>query len=160
MNQAYLYACSYDITTIRHINDTRLEDTLTRAEFAKIISNYVRYNLDREPDTSRVANFADSDEVNSELAGYVEMAYQYGLMGINMPDNRFLVNDTISRAEVSTILSRLYELALDGTGDTPYYRPHMDAMLDAGFITLDDPTLSEVRGYLFIMLERIAEAYL
>ena len=154
-NAAYQYACGLDITTMDTVQNARVQDHITRAEFAKMMSNYAKNVLNKEPNSKKLCKFPDADEVNAELARYMVTACQYNIMGIDMVDNMFLPNQMISRAEVVTVLSRLYDLAQDGT---PYYVNHMAAMKAKGFITVTTPDMLEVRGYVFIMLERIAEA--
>jgi hypothetical protein len=80
-------------------------------------------------------------------------------MGINSdksPMADFMANKTVSRAEFWTVLSRL----LWGTtneGGTNYYTHHLEALKAAWIISNDNPTLKEVRGYIFLMLMRSAQ---
>ncbi len=153
--EAYLFAKELNITTMPNIEEARIEDTLTRAEFAKMISNYAINILDHTPDKSKLCEFKDLDEVNGELAEYVITACQLGIMGQNMGDS-FRPNEALLRADIVTIISRLHHFASDSEGS--YYSDHMAAMKEKGFITIDDPDMIEIRDYVFIMLQRIAKS--
>lgn len=152
-NKAYQFACKHRITTMETIKKARIHDQVTRAEFAKMISNYAQNVLGKKPNTDLQCTFADQNQVNTELSNFITTSCQLGLMGIKMEQNRFLPNKTLSRAEVATVISRLYGFAEDST---PYYKDHLKAMNTKGFITKPVPHMTEVRGYIFIMLERIA----
>lgn len=52
-NISYLYACQNDITTIKDINEARLEDHLTRAEMAKIVTKFVTSKLNKTPNIEK-----------------------------------------------------------------------------------------------------------
>lgn len=60
----------------------RINDGITRAEMAKMISVYAENVLDRKIDTNKFAcsTFQDMDEVNEELKGYIIKSCQLGLM--------------------------------------------------------------------------------
>lgn len=126
MNIAYLFACDLHITTMRTIEQARVYEPVTRAAFAKMISNYAKNVLGKTPNTSKQCHFVDLDETNAELADFAIRSCQYDIMGINMLDNKFLPNRTITRGEIATVLSRLHGWAFDGV---PYYSTHMAAML-------------------------------
>lgn len=61
-NQAYLWACGKDITTIREISGARLDQPLTRAELAKMMSMYVTKVLGKQPVVTGTVHYADVDE--------------------------------------------------------------------------------------------------
>lgn len=61
-NQAYLWACGKDITTIREISGARLDQPLTRAELAKMMSVYVTKVLGKQPVVTGTVHYADVDE--------------------------------------------------------------------------------------------------
>lgn len=48
-NEAYLWACGNDVTTIRTITGARLADPLTRAELAKMMAIYATKILGKSP---------------------------------------------------------------------------------------------------------------
>lgn len=157
MNEAYKFACNLDITTIQSITEARVYESVTRAAFAKMISNYAKNILKLTPDTSKTCTFSDSDTVNKELWFYMTTVCQYGIMGINMKDNKFLPNDSITRGQIATILSRLHNRAKDGN---PYYINHIAALEKLEIINKTDHLMEEKRWYIFIMLQRIVQQIL
>ena len=161
---AYLYACENDITTIRDIEKARLGDFLTRAEMAKMISVFATKELWMKPNTSKdCSNFADSiASYNQEMKDYMVMACQLEIMGIHttnyeaIPD--FMPSKHVSRAEFGTVLSRiLWWNAYEGTNDN-YYVNHLNALKENNIITKIDPTITEYRAWVFLMLYRSVEA--
>lgn len=149
--QAYTFAKSLDITTMNSIEEARVEDALTRAEFAKMISNYATQVVATKSQTNDACVFDDLDEVNDELASYSIKVCKLGIMGQNTGRN-FRPNEALLRSEIVTIISRLYNLAKDSD---PYYKDHMAAMKDKWYITVEDPDMTEIRGNVFIILQRI-----
>ena len=136
---------------MRSLAAARVSDPVTRAEFAKMVSVFAERFTEASLDVDADCSFSDLDQVNDELARFAVRSCQYGIMGQNITN--FKPNNAISRAEVATVISRLYGWASDGT---PYYLPHMDAMIEHGYLTQNTPNNLELRGYMFIMLERIA----
>lgn len=108
-----------------------------------MISNYAKHVLHKSPNTSKQCYFTDLDETNDELAGYAVKSCQYGIMGINMKDDKFLPNRTITRGEIATVLSRLHNRSFDGFPN--YYTTHMAAMMNRGYLTLNQPKMTELR---------------
>ncbi len=75
-------------------------------------------------------------------------------MGQNM--SKFDPTGIVTRAQFATIMSRL----IRGTtynGGTPYYTAHLNALENAGIITVTTPTMKEVRAYVMIMMKRTYE---
>lgn len=71
---------------------------------------------------------------------------------------RFRPNDLITRAEFSAVLSRyLYGNAYEGATGPLRYEKHLNALHDAGYIkNIATPQANELRGYLLLILYRIA----
>ena len=162
--EAYLYACENDITTIRDIEKARLGDFLTRAEMAKMISVFATKELWMKPNTSKdCSNFANSiANYNQEMKDYMVMACQLEIMWIHttnyeaIPD--FMPNKHVSRAEFWTVLSRiLWWNKYEGTNSN-YYVNHLNALKENSIITNIDPTITEYRAWVFLMLYRSVEA--
>lgn len=152
--QAYKFAYENWITTMDTIDKADMEWWLTRIAMAKMLSQYAVNVLWQNPANIIVPNFSDiNSELNEEYDFWVSLAYQLGIMWINMPDNEFRPFDLVTRAEFATALSRmLYQLA----DWDPYYVTHMDKLKEEWIITNDDPEMIEVRWYVMIMLMRSA----
>ena len=76
-------------------------------------------------------------------------------MGMSMW-NEFNPNNKITRAEVVTVISRLYGWAQDNLSWN-YFNNHMKEMHERWYIKNTDPTMDEIRWYVFIMLQRVAD---
>jgi hypothetical protein len=142
--------------------EARMTYTITRAEMAKMISIFV----DKTTTITGVARaecvaFTDLQQVNEELQGYITQSCELSLMGMESNGidvlRAFRPNDTISRAEVGTIISRV----LRGTryaaqeGEVRYQR-HLQALVAAKILDdISTPMIPELRGRVMVMLMRI-----
>lgn len=121
-----------------------------------MLVNYAINVLGKTPDTSKKCEFTDLVGQPADIASYIALACQLGLMGVDKDGNantKFNPASTITRAEFATALSRtLYGKANDG--GSPYYKKHFDALKANGIIKLTTPTLKEKRGYVLLMLMR------
>lgn len=153
MNEAYEFAYANGITTMKSIDEAEMLDGLTRIAMAKMLSQYAINVLGKSPADVEVPNFTDvSADLDAEYANGVTLAYKLGIMWINMPDNKFLPYETVTRAQFGTALSRLLFGIEDG--EDAYYTTHLAKLKEAWIITNDDPTLEELRGYVMLMLMR------
>ena len=153
-NDAYTWAFKNGITTMSPIEKADMNAPLTRIAMAKMLSQYAINVLGKAPDTTKVVpNFPDvSAELDAQYNSWVTLAYQLGIMWLNI-DN-FRPNDLVTRAEFGTALSRmLYGLA---DGEWAYYETHLAKLMEEKIITVDTPDLQELRGYVMIMLMRSA----
>jgi diketogulonate reductase-like aldo/keto reductase len=94
--QAYSYAYEVGITTITHIDNADMYGNLTRAQAAKMLSQFAIKILGKTPDTTKIAPFSDIQGYG-DLTQWMETAYQLGLMGIGI--TKFNPNATMTRAE-------------------------------------------------------------
>ena len=155
-NNAYEFAFRNGITTMPDIQNAHMYGELNRIAMAKMLSNYGMNILWKKPANVVVPEFTDvSSELNEQYGNAVTLAYQLGIMWINMPNNEFRPFDTVTRAEFGTALSRL----LFGLADwsDAYYTTHLAKLKAEWIITNDDPTLQELRWYIMIMLMRAAK---
>lgn len=157
---AYDYAYGIGATTQSTIDSANMYGNLIRAHAAKILVNYAKEVLNRTPDTSVEVNFSDIADQSTELQGYIVEAAQLGIMGVN-PDgsvaDKFNPNGVVTRAQFGTVLSRIL-YGDKNEGGTPYYMNHLNALKDAGIMkNVSNPDATEVRGYVFLMLQRAAE---
>ena len=83
-------------------------------------------------------------------------------MGQNI--TAFRPNDLVTRAEFGTTLSRALnansdDLAAMNAAD-PYYKDHLNFLKAEGIMNqIDNPSMTEVRGYVMLMMMRADENY-
>lgn len=153
---AYQFAYKNWVTTMDSIQKADMEWTLTRIAMAKMLSQYAINVLGKKPANIVVPEFKDiTPELDEEYNYWVTLAYQLGIMWINMPDNEFRPFDLVPRSEFTTALSRMIYWIADWTD--LYYSTHMAKLKEEWVITIDDPDLVELRGYVMIMLMRSAK---
>ena len=153
-HDAYDFAFKNGITTMPSIGEADMNGTLTRIAMAKMLSQYAINVLNKEPDASITISFPDvSPELDAQYNSWVTLAYQLWIMGIWIDE--FRPFDEVTRAEFVTALSRmLFGLA---DGENLYYETHMQKLLEEKIITVADPNMKELRGYVMIMLMRSAK---
>ncbi|AHB41818.1 hypothetical protein P148_SR1C00001G1039 [candidate division SR1 bacterium RAAC1_SR1_1] len=154
---AYSYAYGMGITTQSSIENADMYGSLTRIALAKMISNYVLELGLQTPDTSKECIFTDvSNALDTQYNNGVKNACQLGLMGVGI--STFRPNDTVTRAEFGTVLSRAI-WGDDNNGSDPYYVAHLNALKDAEVMTnIANPNMKEVRGYVMLMMQRADES--
>jgi len=154
---AYLFAYMNWITTKETIEEAKMDITITRAEMAKMMSQYAMNVLDKVPDTNKVCTFSDIWDVAADLQDYIKTACQLSIMGINA-DWTLLINfnpyGLVTRAQFATVLSRILRGDRYNLDAADYYRNHIQALKAEGIIANDDPTLQELRWYVMLMLMR------
>lgn len=157
MNEAYQYARYYDITTKDSIKDADMYSGLNRIAMAKMLTNYAENVLGKDNfNTGRNCSFNDvSNSLDKDYDYWVTKACQLWIMWVNMPNNKFYPNWWVTRAEFATALSRLLYWTKDWT--EKYYSTHITKLRREWIITNTDPALWELRGYVMLMLKRVAE---
>lgn len=156
-NQAYLWACGKDITTIRAISGARLDQPLTRAELAKMMSVYVTKVLGKQPVLTGVAQYPDVDSKMGDLADYIQLAYQLQIMGIHHDGTSlpyFEPNKFVTRAEFATVFSRVLYGAKYNQDGEGWANGHLNALKEAGILKNITPNMLELRGRVLLMLQR------
>ena len=156
-NHAYLWACGKDITTIRAISGARLDQPLTRAELAKMISVYVTKVLGKQPVLTGVAQYPDVDSKMGDLADYIQLAYQLQIMGIHHDGtalSHFEPNKFVTRAEFATVFSRVLYGAKYNQDGKDWANGHLNALKEAGILKNITPNMLELRGRVLLMLQR------
>lgn len=94
----------------------RGNNTITRAEFVTILSNYLRLNKLTLP-TKKKASFSDvSRKLSTKELWYVENIYRLADAGIinGYPDGTFGADRNVTRAEAVTMLNRLFRPTRSG----------------------------------------------
>ena len=157
-NDAYLWACQHDITTMRTIQEARLDQPLTRAELAKIMSVYAMKEYHLKPLKAGAVNYKDVNADLGDLADYIQLAYQLQIMGINAdgtPIQAFEPHKLVSRAEFATVLSRVIWGNKHNISGEDRYSAHLQALKKYEIITSDVPAnWWELRGRTLLMLHR------
>ena len=161
-NDAYLWACQHNITTIRTIQEVRLDQPLTRAELAKIMSVYAMKEYHLKPLKAGAVNYKDVNADLGDLADYIQLAYQLQIMGINAdgtPIQAFEPHKLVSRAEFATVLSRVIWGNKHNISGEDRYSAHLQALKKYEIITSDIPANRwELRGRALLMLHRNAQS--
>ena len=161
-NDAYLWACQHDITTMRTIQEARLDQPLTRAELAKIMSVYAMKEYHLKPLKAGAVNYKDVNVDLGDLADYIQLAYQLQIMGINAdgtPIEAFEPHKLVSRAEFATVLSRVIWGNKHNISGDDRYSAHLQALKKYEIITSDVPANRwELRGRALLMLHRNAQS--
>lgn len=153
---AYNWAIHNWISTINDINEAKLNKKITRAELAKMMVVFMSWTLQREPIIEEEANYKDVDSKKLwDLAWYIELAYQYQIMGINAdwtPIDEFNPNKTVSRWEFATVLSRVLFGNKYNQNWANYYEKHIEALEEAHILNNTNPNLVEARWWIMTML--------
>ena len=158
---AYEWALEKWITTINDIEKARLTDGLTRAELAKMMSQYMTKVLWKTPAETEKVEYADVNESLWDLADFIQTAYAYKIMGINAdetPLKNFNPNGKVTRAEYATVFSRVLFGDKYNKSEWNYYEDHLNALKDSGILTNTTPTIQEVRGWVMLMMYRSTNA--
>ena len=151
---AHQFAYKNGITSIADVSNAKMYSSLTRIAMAKMLSQYAINVLWKTPNTSKVANFGDVPySLDRQYSNGVTLAYQLGIMWVWM-DN-FRPNDTVTRAEFGTALSRMLYWLPDWKDH--YYTTHLNKLYKEWIITNTDPKIKELRWYVMIMLMRAAD---
>ena len=154
---AYEWALEKGITTINDIEKARLTDWLTRAELAKMMSQYMTNVLGKTPAEAEKANYADVNESLGDLADFIQTAYAYKIMWVNAdgtPLKNFNPKGKVTRAEYATVFSRVLYGDKYNKSEWNYYEDHLKALKEAGILSNTEPTIKEMRGWVMLMMYR------
>ena len=153
---AYKWAYNNRITTINDIEKARLTDWLTRAELAKMMSQYMT-NIQWKIPTIEKVEYWDVDESLGDLADFIQTAYSYRIMWINAdgtPLENFNPDWLVTRAEYATVFSRVLYGDKYNKSEWNYYENHLTALKEAGILTNTTPIIQELRGRVMLMMYR------
>lgn len=152
---AYFFAYAYGLTDEKDINKAQLFSTMTRAQFSKMISEYATVVLGKKPELTKDCSAFGASIANyqgSELHHAMVKSCQLNLMGIHPRDgaiNNFHPNKIISRAEVATVLARLYwGTTYEGTRADRSTKP-LQALKNHNILSNTNPSIQELRGEVF-----------
>lgn len=157
---AYKWALENGITTMKTVEEARLDQPLTRAELAKMMVVYIQKVLEKDPIVTGDVSYSDVDESLGDLYGYIKLAYQYQIMWINAdgtPIKFFNPNGLVTRWEYATVFSRvLFGDKFNKAGED-FYTKHLEALKTAGILTNTIPTIQEMRGWVMLMMYRSSQ---
>ena len=152
LQDAYEWAHSVSVTTKPTIDSANMMWNITRAEMAKMISNYAKNILNKTTDVSAKCEFNDTLSVKWDLATAIIDACQLWLMWQWITE--FRPNDPVTRAEFWTVLSRTLWWDKNEWWST-YYQNHLKALQSKWIMNnISSPTDKEVRWYVMLMLMR------
>lgn len=154
MIAAYNWSYSKWITTMKTIKQANTNKEITRAELAKMISNYAKNVLRKESNASNECFFINSN-IEPSLVEFVTESCKLWLMWQWISD--FRPNDFVTRAEFWTVLSRM----LFNTEDwvDKYYSNHLAKLKSEWIINNVNPDLKELRWFVMLMLMRSENNY-
>lgn len=153
---AYNWAINNGITTIDDVNKVQFNKKITRAELAKMMVEFMSWTLKKQPIITWEVNYRDVNYKKLwDLAWYIQLAYQYQIMGINAdwtPIEDFNPNKNVTRSEFATVLSRIMFGDKYNQNWENYYEKHIEALEKANILGNTDPNLIEARWWIMIML--------
>ena len=158
---AYKWALENGITTMKTVEDARLDEPLTRAELAKMMVVYIQKVLKKDPVVTWDVKYSDVKvEEIWDLVDYVKLAYQYQIMWINAdgtPIELFNPHGIVSRWEYATVFSRvLFGDKFNKSGED-FYTNHLEALKTAWILTNTLPSIQEMRGWVMLMMYRSSQ---
>ncbi|MCX6823257.1 MAG: hypothetical protein NTX91_04695 [candidate division SR1 bacterium] len=159
LNNSYLRAYSYRITTIPTIQGANIKGVLTRKDMAKMMSNFALNVMGKDVSHGAACTFSDLQSLSKETQYYAMVVCRLGLMGyandgVTLNKN-FYPDQEVDRAQFGTILSRLLR-GEKYNGGMPYYQKHLAALKLEGIMTqIQAPHQEELRGRVMLMLYRI-----
>lgn len=143
---AYAYSYSMGVTTMPTIDAARMYDGLTRAELAKMMSEWAMEVKGLETDESMDCSFTDLAPIaGSDLEAYAVVACQLGLMGVGT-NGLFNPTGVVDRATFGTVLSRVIRGDTYNNAGGTWYSAHLSALKAVGVMNnIDNPMMPELR---------------
>jgi hypothetical protein len=141
------------------IQQAKLNDSITREQLAKMMVQFMSKVLDKKPIKTDTPDYEDVkvETRGQEMYDFVTLAYQYQIMGIDANGNalkKFKPTGTVSRAEFATVLSRVLFGSAYNQNSGNYRELHIQALNTAGILNNTNPTITELRGWILLMLYR------
>ena len=157
---AYQWALENGITTMDTVEKARLDQPLTRAELAKMMVVYMQKVLKADPVVTWEVKYLDVDESLWDLAWYIQLAYQYQIMGINADGTsleNFNPNGVVTRWEYATVFSRVLFGSVFNKEWADFYTNHLEALKEAWILKDTTPTMQEIRWWVMLMMYRSSQ---
>ncbi|MDO4713297.1 MAG: S-layer homology domain-containing protein [bacterium] len=134
--KALSFLWTYEMTMFDSVDGYDPYRNLTRAEAAKMFSQFAMNVLCRKPDLNLHINYSDTRAIDPSLKPYIELAYQLGVMkGSGNGDGQFRPFDYISKAEVNAVLIRMILKSYLDEGSALWYEKYNEASTKLGIIT-------------------------
>jgi uncharacterized delta-60 repeat protein/uncharacterized repeat protein (TIGR01451 family) len=159
---AYTWAKEEGVTTQPTIQDTRMYDTLTRGELAKMMVEWKKGRGEETEGSERGctaetwSDYASADAETQKFmldACAMELMWRDGQWGTT---KLFRWSEGVSRAEFGTVLSRVLRWTQHDRWGENWYEGHLNALKAAWIMTkIDAPLMQEIRGWVMIMLMRV-----
>jgi len=163
---AYLYACWLWITTKTTIKKAEIYGPLLRKHLAKMVWVYATKVLKKEPDLTKDCNFWDTLQESEELSYRIKKSCQLWLMWRNYDGKttleNFMPNDKVTRAQRSTIFSRLIRWQKNNWDQSCRYCPHIQDLKNNWIVNEIEwaEKRIELRWYVMLMMERARDSIL
>lgn len=152
LEMAYQWAYEAEITSQPTIEDANLNWYVTRAQLAKMMSNFSSNVLHKVPDTSSSCEFDDIDSVDPHLQLGIKQACQFWLMGQNV--KKFRPSDSVTLWEFSVILTRSIWWDEFYWWD-PYYKKSLKVLHKLWIVDdISAPLVDQKRWWIMLMLKR------
>ena len=156
MNEAFNFAKQNKITSTQNIENAKMYTKLTRWELAKMLTNYAENVLGKAPNNSIKCSFTDIN-TKQDKNYLITESCKLWIMGQWM--TKFKPNDTVTRGQFATAISRLlYGDKYNNNSKWKYYEKHIEALQSLWIISNTssvDPNKPELRWYAMLMLSRI-----
>ena len=143
--EAYQWAYQYGITTQPTIEAANLDWEITRQAFAKMVVNYIENVAWVKQTTSNSCNFPDENKITDNLELYAKKTCAYNIMWSSW--TAFNPMNSLSRAQLWTVLSRILWWDRHDSSWNWYYVYHVNALQDAGI-------MDDINDVMFIPAKR------
>ena len=157
--EAYQWAYKYRLTTQPTIEQAKMNSPLTRQAFAKMVVSYLENVVWVNQSTSNSCYFPDESKITNDLKYYTKKTCGYQIMWSNWKN--FNPTQTVDRAQLWTVFSRILWGDKHNVDGKWYYIYHVNALKDAGIMN----NISNVQGVtakrwdVLIMFKRMYEKY-
>ena len=156
LNWAYIRACNNWLIVSKTINDSNLEERITRAELAKLMVLYNKVILSKTSIlTWNIPYYTDVNQGIWSFFNYINLAYNYQIMWIyadGTPLKKFYPYKFVTRGEAATVLSRVFFWNKYNTWGVNFYSNHINRLKNEGILFNDDPLYIETKWSILLML--------
>lgn len=154
--EAYAWAYQYGITTQPTVEAANLEWNLTRQAFAKMVVNYLKNVI--WLDAYKICTFPDMENITPDLRLYTQLVCGFNIMWTQ--GENFNPTQTIDRAQLWTVVSRILWWNEYNAGGKQYYIYHLNALKYNWIMNkIDNPQAYAKRWDVLIMLKRVYEKF-
>ena len=156
--EAYLWAYKYNITTQPTIEKAKMNGNLTRQAFAKMVVNYLENVVWINQTSLASCNFPDENKITNNLKPYARKTCTLNIMWTNWKN--FNPTNSLSRAQLWTVLSRILWWDKNDTSGKNYYIYHLNKLKEFWIMNkIDNPQTYAKRWDVLIMLKRLYEQF-